>query len=494
MSLGIEDATLWDEFQDTGRGAPSGRASRLINALSRLREPYVDDDVRRSRVLPPSWIETFDLKSVVLYPLIVKDEVMGVMVVDTFRDYVHFPPEEVETLAAVAKQAAILIENARLYEKMQQQAITDFLTGVHNHRYLRDRLEEELARTNRGGLPFSIMMLDLDQFALFNDTYGHPAGDTVLRNVASAIASACRATDILGRYGGDEFMVILPQTNKTQAKRLARRIQSRLGRQPFRIGEEGAEMSVTVSIGVASSPEDGDRGERLILEADAALYESKRRGGNRIFLCGRPSDSSLASRSGTLGIIQALVNALGEKEPYGRDHNSIAARYAGLMAEVLALSDGERENLRKATLLHDVGKLAIPDRILLKPGPLSKQEWPGVRKHVLLGEAIVRGIPELANAAAAVVSHHERWDGRGYPRGLQGEDIPLLGRIIAVVDAYSAMTCDRPYRKALSHGQALRELKSNAGTQFDPRLVDVLLELIKKEGLAARVDSRRRAA
>jgi diguanylate cyclase (GGDEF)-like protein len=494
MSLGIEDASLWQEFEATGREAPSGRTSRLIEALSKLRQPYVDEDVRRSRVLPPSWIETFDLKSVVLYPLIVKDAVMGVMVVDAFRDYAHFPPEEVETLAAVAKQAAILIENARLYENMQAQAVTDFLTGVHNHRYLRDRLEEELARTNRGGLPFSIMMLDLDQFALFNDTYGHPAGDAVLHNVASTIASACRATDILGRYGGDEFMVILPQTNKTQAKRLGRRIQSRLGQASFRIGDVGAEVSVTVSIGVASCPEDGDRGERLILEADAALYESKRRGGNDVSLRGRPTDSALPSRGSTQGIIQSLVKALGEKEPHSRDHFSGAARYAVLMAEALGLSDEEKESLRKAALLHDIGKLAIPDRILLKSGPLSRREWPVVRKHVLLGEAILRGIPELADAAPAVVSHHERWDGRGYPRRLQGEDIPLLGRIIAVVDAFSAMTSERPFRKAMSHRHAVRELKSNAGTQFDPRLVDVFLELIKKERLPGRVDSRSRAA
>jgi diguanylate cyclase (GGDEF)-like protein/putative nucleotidyltransferase with HDIG domain len=338
------------------------------------------------------------------------------------------------------------------------------------------------------------MMLDLDQFALFNDTYGHPVGDAVLRNVASAIASACRATDILGRYGGDEFMVILPQTNKTQAKRLGRRIQSRLGQASFRVGEAGAEVSVTVSIGVASCPEDGDRGEHLIREADAALYESKRRGGNDVVVRGRPVDSSLPSRGSTHGIIQSLVKALGEKEPHSRDHFSAAARYAVLMAEALGLSDEEKESLRKAALLHDIGKLAIPDRILLKSGPLSRREWPVVRKHVLLGEAILRGIPELADAAPAVVSHHERWDGRGYPRRLQGEDIPLLGRIIAVVDAFSAMTSERPYRKAMSHRHAMRELKSNAGTQFDPHLVDEFLELIKKERLPGRVDSRSRAA
>ena len=491
---GLDDkhSTLWRKIQSAGRPGPQEvpELSQVVEAPA----PLIEEHVPGSGLLPDYWIDTFALKSVAIYPLNTRDRPVGAMVMDSFRDFVHFPQEEIETLTAIATQIAVIIDNARLYEKVQAQAITDFLTGVNNHRYLRDRLDEELARTNRGGLSFSVMMLDLDGFAVFNDTYGHPAGDAVLRNVASAIATACRATDIVGRYGGDEFMVILPQTNKTQAKRLAKRIQSRLSQERFAIGEEEAEVPVSVSIGIASCPEDGDRAERLILEADTALYESKHRGGNRVIACGRPRDGSLPSRSSALAIIQGLASALGEKEPYSRDHHLLAVRHAGLMAEALSLSDKDKESLRTAALLHDVGNLAIPDQVLLKPGPLNRREWPIVRKHVLLSEAILRGIPELEDAAVAVVSHHERWDGQGYPHGLRGEDIPLLGRILAIVDAYSAMTCDRPYRKALGRQHAMRELKSNAGTQFDPRLVKVFLEAIKREGASESEDGGRRAA
>jgi diguanylate cyclase (GGDEF)-like protein len=517
MSLGVEDPELWERFQgaaglgpDEVRGLDEKQSTLWRKLLDTKRKgpqevpelaqvveapaPVIEERVPGSGLLPDFWINTFALKSVAIYPLNTRQRPVGAMVMDSFHGFVHFPPEEIEILTAIAGQIAIVIENARLYEKVQAQAVTDFLTGIYNHRYLRDRLDEEVARTNRGGLSFSIMMLDLDGFARFNNTYGHPAGDAVLRNVASGIATACRATDIVGRYGGDEFLVILPQTNKTQAKRVAKRIQAGLAKECFAVGEDGAEVSVTVSIGIAGCPEDGDRGERLILAADTALYESKHRGGNHIIVCGRPKDGSLPSRSSALAIIQGLASALGEKEPYSRGRHFMTVRYAGMIADALSLSEADKESLRAAALLHDVGNLTIPDRVLLKEGPLNKREWPIVRKHVLLGETILRGVPELEDAAAAVISHHERWDGSGYPHGLRGEDIPLLGRILAIVDAFSAMICDRPYRKALSRTRAMRELKANAGKQFDPRLVNVFLEAMKKEDASERDEDGRRAA
>ncbi|MCJ7830993.1 MAG: diguanylate cyclase, partial [Dehalococcoidia bacterium] len=484
MAEGPGDAGLFEKWRaSAGLKVPEIRG---ISEAIQAQEPVVEEHAPGSGVLPKYWIKAFRLKSVALYPLVHREKTVGVLVVNTFSDFTHFPQEEIETLAAVAKQAAIIIENARLHERLKEQAITDPVTSLYNHRHIHERLDEEFARASRSSQPLAVLMMDMDNFKFFNDTRGHLVGDEALRHAAGVFRKALRVSDILGRYGGDEFLAILPETNRDEAQRVGQRIVSLLAEHPFRLTDSVQQEPLEVSIGVACYPDDTIISLELVALADAALYNAKRMGGAQVIPAG--ADSTAPGSSGSLGFgfLHSLLNALAHKDPYTRRHCEDNVRYVDRLADQLNLSADAKESLRKAALLHDVGKIAIPDSTLLKPGPLDSSEWEVMRQHVQFGETIVKGIAEIGDAIEPVATHHERYDGAGYPRGLKGKEIPILGRILAVIDAYSAMTLDRPYRKALSHGQAVKELRNGAGTQFDPTVVKAFLAVIDAKGQAKR--------
>jgi len=482
MSLGPRDEKLWQKFRrPPARVRREPAEQRFLQAATSWEKPIVVEDAEDSPILPRWWVKTFALKSLVQYPLRVKDRTIGAMTVHTSRDQVYFPQEEVETLAAVAKQAAIVIENARLHERLEEQATTDPLTGLYNHRQIHERLDEEFARASRSSRPLAVMMLDMDNLKFFNDTCGHLVGDESLRFAAGLFSKALRVSDILGRYGGDEFLAVLPETGREQAEQIGQRIVSLLAEHPFSIADSGQRVPLGVSIGVACYPEDGVGTRELLALADAALYEAKGLGGGRVVSAHSNVIEPPAAWSLGFGFLQSLLNALAHKDPYTRKHCEDNVRYVDRLADRLHLPADAKESLRKAALLHDVGKIAVPDSTLLKPGPLDSGEWAVMRQHVQFGEAIVRGIAQISDAIEPVATHHERYDGTGYPRGLKGDEIPLLGRLLAAVDAYSAMTLDRPYRKALSHEEAKEELRKGSGSQFDPVVVDAFLAVIEAE-------------
>jgi diguanylate cyclase (GGDEF)-like protein len=486
MSLGPENEEMWEKFRSLADVPQTPQRMRLVEAITRIRAPIIQENVPATGLLPRDWVESFGIKSVAIYPLVVKEETIGVMGVDSFSDFVHFPPEEKETMAAIARQAAVIIENARLHERVQQQAIADPLTGLYNHRHLHERLEQEMARAKRSHRPVSVLMLDIDSLKLVNDTYGHQVGDEALKLLASVLQSSCRAEDIVGRYGGDEFMIILPEADTAKAQRIGERIQANLAARCLEgEGKDGC-VPIRLSMGVACYPGDATIMRELVDAADAALYRSKQRGGGRITSARGRVEELMPADSSAFSAMQGLVSALIQKEPCMRRHVGNVAKYSLLIAAALGLSAKDQNVLRRAGWVHDVGKIAVPDGVLLKPGPLNDEEWKLIRQHVEFSVTILRGIAHLADIVPAVAAHHEWFDGSGYPRGLKGRRIPMTARVLSVADAYAAMTNDRPYRLAMSRQEAVEELRRGTGTQFDPRVVEAFVQVLDAEGRETR--------
>jgi diguanylate cyclase (GGDEF)-like protein len=387
-------------------------------------------------------------------------------------------PLEVALLARDFNQ--MVDERVRAEEALKLQAVTDSLTGLLDHNALQDALASEVERSRRHSHSMAVLMMDIDGLKLFNDTYGHQEGDRVLKQVAAALKRELRPHDIVGRYSGDEFMAILPETNRDDAVSCAKRLLEAVSREHVQ-PRMGQNLPLGLSMGLAVFPDDSQNKEELIAYADASLLEAKQLSGGNLVIARREPDDTLASRRTPFGVLDALVQAVDRKDRYTRRHSQQNAEFAVGLGKVTGLSDGTVSALRVAGILHDVGKIGVPDEILRKPGPLTDDEYAIMREHVVLSNLIVHGVPNLQDVSDAVYAHHERWDGKGYPRGLKGKETPLPGRIMALVDAYSAMILDRPYRTALSQEEAFAELRRNAGTQFDPSLVEPFIAMIETQ-------------
>jgi diguanylate cyclase (GGDEF)-like protein/putative nucleotidyltransferase with HDIG domain len=370
------------------------------------------------------------------------------------------------------------VRSAKLVRRLRSLSESDSLTGLANHRKLHQVLAHEQARAERYGSHFSLVMLDIDEFKLLNDTHGHPAGDTVLRRVGKLLSEQTRAADVVGRYGGDEFLLVLPETSADEAGRLAEKLRAALREDPY-VTAAGERIPIRASFGIAAYPDDVPDANGLVALADANLYASKRRGGDAV--TGSEEERLLRDdEGGAFGLFESLVTAVDNKDRYTRRHSEAVTEYALAISREMGLSEESQRVLRVASLLHDVGKIGVPDRILRKPGRLSEAEYEIVKGHSLLGETIIAAIPDVEEIRAAVASHHERYDGNGYPYRLAKDAIPLLGRIMAVADTYSAMTTDRPYRKALTRAEAVSELRACSGTQFDPQIVETFIACIER--------------
>jgi diguanylate cyclase (GGDEF)-like protein/putative nucleotidyltransferase with HDIG domain len=313
------------------------------------------------------------------------------------------------------------------------------------------------------------MMMDLNDFKLFNDTYGHPVGDQVLRLVARALREESPDA-ICGRYGGDEFLVLAPRTTSVQAREFAERLRQRLITEGFQnpIAGNGQTIPIAISFGVAMYPEDSADRHDLLTLADANLYKAKKSdSGIGVTNSSQRVNTRLKTES-SFGILDAMVTSIDNKDKYTRQHSEDVTKYALWLAQELRLSDETMRIIRIGALLHDVGKIGIPEEILRKPGHLTPDEYEVIKQHPNLGALIVGAVPGMESIIEAVRYHHERWDGRGYPDKLAGTDIPMIGRIMAVADAFSAMTTNRAYRAGMDWKTAIDEIQKNIGTQFDP--------------------------
>jgi diguanylate cyclase (GGDEF)-like protein/putative nucleotidyltransferase with HDIG domain len=417
--------------------------------------------------------------SLAVVPLLADDLPVGLAISASVLP-TRFTGDRKSTILLFAGRVARALENNRLYEEIKALGEIDSLSGLYDRHRALEQLDIEVARARRYEGTFSILLADIDNFKNFNETWGQAAGDEVIKRVAGVFRHRNRTSDFVGRYGGDEFLMILPATYRTGAATVADHMRLALGSQPF-IAPSGSAIPLRMSFGAASFPEDGHDSQSLIAIADANLYESKRWGGDTVTLRRETFGVETIDASG-FSTLDALVNAVDNKDHYTRKHSAHVAEYSAAIVESLGFSKEKQETLRVAALLHDVGKIGLPDRILRKPGPLTHEEEDAVRQHSLLGSLMVsQHLPGNDEVREAVLHHHERWDGTGYPAQLKGRNISMLGRILAVADAYSAMTTDRPYRAGLSLEAAVGELKKGSGKQFDPEVVNVFLTCFQSE-------------
>jgi diguanylate cyclase (GGDEF)-like protein len=462
-----------------------------------------------------------DSRAVLCIPITYGEMLLGVLNIES-RNENAFSPQDVLILNTLADLLATALHNAFVFQKLQQQSITDGLTGIKTRRFFWEALSAEWKRASRSGRPFSVVLIDLDKFKEVNDTMGHFEGDLVLARVGRLLEQKSRQSNVVARYGGDEFIVLMPETGAEQAQVLAERLRQWLASDPML-----SEHHITGSFGVASFPMHGFSIEDVIRVADAGMYVSKRSGGNLVStaqefvegqdfarqrqqisayiegflqrertgpeqleeltstlhkLCGGDEDCNVPLLKES---IESLSRAAESRELRTGGHGDLVARYAEVIARGLGLSSEETADLVYAARVHDVGKIFVPDRILNKPGPLTDDEFMQVKMHAHVGAEIVAIVPHSDMMRDAIEHHHQRFDGSGYPDGLRGEEAPLWARIIALTDAYANLVTEQTFSAARTPEQALDELAHMSGTRFDGMLVRLLLRGLKSEQRAS---------
>ncbi len=395
----------------------------------------------------------------------------------------------IATMAIAATVIRVMRDHVEhLISQLSDAARTDPLTGLPNRRGFRELLDLEIERARRSGTPMTVLAGDLDHFKDVNDRAGHHVGDAVLQQVAGLLREGVRQVDVPARIGGEEFAVILPGSDAQAAFAVAERLRCHV-RNAF----ADATVPITISFGVASHPAHAETAASLVRAADEALYGAKDSGRNRSVIHSAALRELVGARDGRdgreqrdveaeryLAVVLDLAEAVDLRFSGSARHSETVGRYAELMARELGLSERRVGRVRLAGLLHDIGKVGVPDAILLKPGKLTDEERKVITRHPELGAQILEH-PSLRDVQAWVLAHHERPDGHGYPRGLFGPELPLEARIIAVADAYEAMTSDRSYRDAIGQSRARAELRRHAGTQFDADVVNAFLAVLDRE-------------
>jgi diguanylate cyclase (GGDEF)-like protein/putative nucleotidyltransferase with HDIG domain len=390
----------------------------------------------------------------------------------------------VGAMVIMVMRARVELLIARLYDA----ARTDPLTKLSNRRGFRELLDLDLERARRGGTAMAVLVGDLDNFKDVNDRSGHKVGDEALQRVAELLGETKREIDTVARVAGEQFALIAPDTDRDNAVALAERLRRQL-REEF----AGAHTPLTISFGVAVYPEHGETAAALLHAADQALYGAKQRGRNRTV--GHSAALRLELRApnelrdigGERFIVAVLdfAEAVDLRFSGSARHSETVGRYAETTARELGLSEWRVSRIRLAGILHDIGKAGVPNSILHKPGPLTEDEYEIVKRHPALGAQMLEHV-SLSDVREWVAAHHERPDGRGYPLGLPDGAIPLEARIVAVADAYEAMTSDRPYRDSMSYEAALAELRDCAGTQFDARVIEAFAAVLARDATRAR--------
>ncbi|PIV18653.1 MAG: hypothetical protein COS41_03685 [Elusimicrobia bacterium CG03_land_8_20_14_0_80_50_18] len=408
-----------------------------------------------------------------------------------------------EKKSATAKLEAVNEQLLKSNHSLQRMALVDSHTGLFNHRYMAQTVESEFFRAKRITRPLAALMLDIDYFKSINDVYGHKYGDMILKEFAEVLQGEVRKYDVVARFGGEEFVIILPGATRKTAFSLAQRILDKLAVYYFGWSEQ--KIKIKVSIGAASYPEDDvSKGMALIDLADDIMMKAKEDGGNRVYSAleaeDRPSIIKDASRKtvnikdlqstiqklskrssqGLVEAIFAFAKTIKFKDLYTGEHVEETVHYATMITSAMKLSSREKEDICQAAILHDLGKVGISGNLLKKKGPLSAAEFDEIKRHPQIGADILKGVHGLSAVVPLILHHHEWWNGKGYPTGMKGNDIPLGSRIIAVADVYQSLISKRSYSRVYSPTAALGKIKKAAGSQFDPKIVKIFERLIKK--------------
>lgn len=448
--------------------------------------------------------------SILVVPILADDQPRGVLFVRLERAGHTFTDHEIKFVRIMADAAGQALLRADRFAEIAEAARRDSLTGLYNMRIFHRRLSDEIDRSDRTEARVSLLMIDIDYLKDVNDTYGHLAGDRVIREISQTLLDKVRSIDTVARYGGEEFALLLPETGGERAVVVAERL--RMAIEGLR--HDGVTESVTVSIGMATYPDDANTPTDLIHKADLALYASKNRGRNQTTRFGLlDQEEDLTARrvpddSGEFAdanLVSSLRSALNEvrsgRGAAGGRHDIVASLAAimeardaqafeqlknvGAVAELLLahlpLTERQRWSIQVGCMLRDVGKLAISDRLLYKKDFLTREEYRLVRRHPVVSARIVAPVQGFESIVPYVRHHHERWDGKGYPDGLKGEEIPYGARVVGLIDAFQAMVNRRPYAsRARGLRYACDEIRRNAGTQFDPDLAEQFLHLVDR--------------
>jgi diguanylate cyclase (GGDEF)-like protein/putative nucleotidyltransferase with HDIG domain len=481
----------------------------LPGAAAESGEPVLANSV----VKEPRYIALHPaVRSALSLPLKYREELMGVLSLESKQAYA-FSQQDVLTLRSLADQLAGALHNARAYQVALEQAITDGLTGLKTHRYFMEVLDREWRHSTRSGQSFSVIMMDLDGFKQVNDRHGHLEGDKVLTAVAHLLNDRVRQSNVVARYGGDEFAILLPEARTDQAETLAERLRSSIESDRYL-----AAHGVTASFGIATFPLHGPTQEEILRVADSGMYLAKHQQGNSV----RVASLSVASAQADwesklleayLGVtmkrmfstgpevfdhylerfqnvtlkgngeapslldtVTALAFAIDAKDHYTQGHSQSVSRIAAQIARQLGLSESSIEEVRLGGILHDIGKIGVPESVLNKNARLSPEEFEVMKSHTILGAKILEPlrVKAIERIRGMVRNHHEMFDGTGYPDGLKGEKIPLGARIITAADGFDTMVSARAYKPGRTINEAIKELRRCCGTQFDPNVVDAL--------------------
>ncbi|HWQ75953.1 MAG TPA: HD domain-containing phosphohydrolase [Syntrophomonas sp.] len=420
-----------------------------------------------------------------IIPIKIKDNIISLLMLTRRKNNVAYTLDDLDLLTYLGASSAVAFENASLYTRSQNDAVTDGLTKLYNHRYFFQVLSDYMKKI--GSAELSLLMIDMDLFKLYNDLFGHFEGDRALEMIAAILKRNVADKGIICRYGGEEFTVILPYYDSGRAFDLAERIRTEIESSFFN-NDNLTQRFLTASIGICTYPQAAPNMEELLKRADLAMYTAKNQGKNqtviytpRIASMGDDSPHSVENelKPHYTATIYALAAAIDAKDHYTFGHSQRVAQYVTLLANEMSLDKAYIEILQEAALLHDIGKLGVPENILTKAGKLSNEEAEIVKKHVEMSITIIKHLPTLNHVIPAVIGHHERWDGKGYPRGLKGENIPFSARCLAIADAFDALTSDRPYRAGMTVNNALAEMKNNIGTQFDPAMANLFIKLVQ---------------